>query len=164
MQEIMELLNQYGVSTVVLAVLINISTSFLKIPIKAVSKKNPELKRELNRYITLLPVLLGVLYATIYTLIVYRVAWNGNTLSLALTSASLSLALYAILEKFFDKEAASAVPAEEGGEQPPSGADEAGPGTEQQADPDGEEPSALQSGDTATPAGAETGKEEETGA
>ena len=57
---ILDILSTYGVTTVVIALLINIVTKFLKIPIKAYSKRNG---RNLNRFISLIPVILGFLGA-----------------------------------------------------------------------------------------------------
>jgi len=51
----------------------------------------------------LLPILFGIGYAALYTYLFCGTAWNESTLSIALTSTTLSLSIYAITEKFFEK-------------------------------------------------------------
>ena len=56
-----------------------------------------------NIFIVLLPILFGIGYAALYTYLFCGTAWNESTLSIALTSTTLSLSIYAITEKFFEK-------------------------------------------------------------
>ena len=63
----------------------------------------------LNRFIVFLPILFGIGYAALYTYIFYGVAWNDDTLSIALTSTTLSLSIYAITEKLFERKKTDSV-------------------------------------------------------
>ena len=103
MQEILEVIDSYGIDTVVLALIINVLTGIVKIPIKHLSTKLEPKGIHLNKYITLLPIVLGFSVSALATGLVFEpgVYWNAHTPVLALTSAGLSLSIYAICEKFF---------------------------------------------------------------
>lgn len=62
MQEILEVIDSYGIDTVVLALIINVLTGIVKIPIKHLSTKLEPKGIHLNKYITLLPIVLGFRY------------------------------------------------------------------------------------------------------
>lgn len=102
MKELMNIISHYGVDVCILALIINLSTGITKTPIKWISKKIG-LGNSINKYITLLPLFFGFIYAGLYQLYSTASFLNEKTLLLATTSASLSLAIYAILEKFFQK-------------------------------------------------------------
>ena len=104
MDEILRIIERYGADTCILAILINLSTGLAKIPLKRLSAKKG-LGNRLNKYITLIPPVFGILYAGLYQWLAAGRFWTDNTATLAAASASLSLAVYAILEKFFAKEA-----------------------------------------------------------
>ena len=96
MQEILEVIDSYGIDTVVLALIINVLTGIVKIPIKHLSTKLEPKGIHLNKYITLLPIVLGFSVSALATGLVFEpgVYWNAHT-------AGLSLSIYAICEKFF---------------------------------------------------------------
>lgn len=103
MDTIEEMIANYGINNFVLGLLIIITTGVVKIPFKLITEKWQSKGVNLNRFIVLLPILFGIGYASLYTYIFYGVAWNDDTLSIALTSTTLSLSIYAITEKLFDK-------------------------------------------------------------
>ena len=100
--EILAILSAYGAEVIVIGLLINLLTQIAKIPIKAYSKKSG---KNINRYITLLPVIFGFTGAFVYKWA--TVGFAGikieELFTLAVSSASLSLALFAIFEKFFQR-------------------------------------------------------------
>ena len=103
METIEEMIANYGINNFVLALLIIITTGFAKIPLKLITDKWRNKGINLNKYIVLLPILFGIGYAALYTYLFCGTAWNESTLSIALTSTTLSLSIYAITEKFFEK-------------------------------------------------------------
>lgn len=100
METIEEMIENYGIDNFVLALLIIITTGFAKIPLKLITAKWQNKGVNLNKYIVLLPILFGIGYAALYTYLFCGTAWNESTLSIALTSTTLSLSIYAITEKF----------------------------------------------------------------
>lgn len=101
MQEIIDIVYTYGVDTLLLALIINLLTGIIKIPIKILSAKIN--RKNINKYITLLPVIIGFILSSLTTGMILEpgVFWNARTPVLALMSSSLSLSIYAICEKFF---------------------------------------------------------------
>lgn len=102
MEEILNVIRTYGADTVVLAILINVLTGFLKIPVKKLSDKGGY---DINKYITLIPVALGFVLASLANGLVFEsgVFWSERVPVLAVSASSLSLSIYAVLEKFFVK-------------------------------------------------------------
>lgn len=109
MEQFLQLIERYGIDTCGLALLIGISTGIAKIPLKILSKKK-RLGNRVNKYITLLPIVFGLVYAGVYRYYTVGRFWSEDTAVLATTAASLSLAVYAILEKFFMKNTAADKP------------------------------------------------------
>lgn len=109
MDTIEEMIANYGINNFVLALLIIITTGFVKIPFKLITAKWQSKGINLNRFIVFLPILFGVGYAALYTYIFYGVVWNDDTLSIALTSTTLSLSIYAITEKLFERKKTDSV-------------------------------------------------------
>ena len=103
METIEEMIANYGINNFVLALLIIITTGFAKIPLKLITAKWRNKGVNLNKYIVLLPILFGIGYAALYTYLFCGPAWSEDTLSIALTSTTLSLSIYAITEKLFEK-------------------------------------------------------------
>ncbi|HIS36522.1 TPA: hypothetical protein IAC10_07825 [Candidatus Scatousia excrementigallinarum] len=103
METIEEMIANYGINNFVLALLIIITTGFAKIPLKLITAKWRNKGVNLNKYIVLLPILFGIGYAALYTYLFCGTAWSEDTLSIALTSTTLSLSIYAITEKLFEK-------------------------------------------------------------
>ena len=99
MEQIAVLIRQYGLETVILAVLVNVLTGVIKLPIKAGIKKLGGGKQATG-YIVFLPIVLSFLTALGYTGIFKRaLVFDGAFFRLWLTSGSLSLSIYAIFEK-----------------------------------------------------------------
>ena len=109
MDTIEEMIANYGINNFVLALLIIITTGFVKIPFKLITAKWQSKGINLNRFIVFLPILFGIGYAALYTYIFYGVVWNDDTLSIALTSTTLSLSIYAITEKLFERKKTDSV-------------------------------------------------------
>ena len=101
-QEILTILSTYGVEAIVISLIINVLTNLLKQPIKAYSKRSG---RNINKYISFIPVAMGFAGAALYYGFVK--GWANlrvdEVVSLAISSASLSLAMFAIIEKFLPK-------------------------------------------------------------
>ena len=97
---IMELVQDYGLDSVLIAAAVCILTGLIKMPIKSLAAKTKD-PSKYTKYITFLPLLLGfgvtVLYEYIMT---HSVVFTGEFITLWLTSSSLSLAIYAFIEKF----------------------------------------------------------------
>lgn len=93
----------YGLETIVIAVLINMATTILKIPIKNLANKLEDGGKSIKKYITFLPIVLGFVFSAGYTFFfVSRTdIFTKDFIVLWLTSSSLSLATYAVFEKFF---------------------------------------------------------------
>ncbi|MFA5676573.1 MAG: hypothetical protein WDA65_08655 [Christensenellales bacterium] len=91
-----------GIETLLIAVCVNVFTAAVKIPIKKLSKKL-NAKAQINRFITLLPLLLSFGFTTLYMSLFIKAGklFEEEFIILWLSSSSLSLALYAIFEKFF---------------------------------------------------------------
>ena len=100
-EEIVKIITDYGLETVGLALIINLLTGLLKMPIKALAKKAED-STAITRFIVFMPVLLGFALTILYFKIVYgTITFNEKFYTLWLTSSSLSLTFYAIYEKLF---------------------------------------------------------------
>ena len=105
MNEIMKFLETTELRVFVVAVCVVALTALVKAPIKraAARLKNRE---SVTRFITFLPVALGLGVSCVYLWISGgAVVWGGELISLWLSSSSLSLAIYAFLEKFVPSKA-----------------------------------------------------------
>ena len=97
---ITELVQEYGVNSVLIAAGVCILTGLIKMPIKRLAAKTKE-PSKYTRYITFLPLMFGLGATALYEyLIAGTVRFTGDFVTLWLTSSSLSLAIYALLEKF----------------------------------------------------------------
>ena len=83
MEQILEMITTYGLETVAIALIINVLTGFVKMPIKSLANKLKDYTK-VTRFIVFLPVGFGFFIVTLW-----------------LTSSSLSLTFYAIFEKLF---------------------------------------------------------------
>lgn len=103
MEEILNIVRTYGADAVVLAIIINVLTGFLKIPIKRAAPKMERRGFDIKKYITFIPIALGVILASLANGLIFEcgVFWNERVTVLALSASSLSLSIYAVLEKFF---------------------------------------------------------------
>ena len=96
----LEFMQNCGLESVILGAIICALTGILKKPIKNFAVKSDD-GAKYTKYITFLPVLLGVAATSIYYLIFFKnINLNGEFIKLWLSSSSISLAIYAFLEKF----------------------------------------------------------------
>lgn len=97
MDVIVDLVNKYGLNTVILALIINVLTSIFKLPIK---RKTDD--KNITRFIVFMPIVLGFIVTYLFELIIHKeVIFNQEFMSLFIRSTSLSLSFYAIVEKLF---------------------------------------------------------------
>lgn len=105
-EQILSILSSYGADVIMLALLINFITGIVKIPIKSYADKKGA---NVGKYLTLIPILLGFGFAFLYQF--FACGWGNITaeavFSKGVSCASLSLALYAVFEKFFPKNSRS---------------------------------------------------------
>lgn len=100
-EKILQMITEYGLEAVILALGINVLTGLIKLPIKAWSKKLTD-GTKLTRYLVFLPVFIGLLLTLAYAKVVYgRVDINRAFVTLWVSSSSLSLTFYAFWEKLF---------------------------------------------------------------
>lgn len=106
MEELINIIGSYGMDAIIIALLINVATSIAKYPIKKLSRRLEPKGINLTKYVTLLPVVFGFIFSVLATgLFLDRgIFWNARTPILALSSGSLSLAVYAVFEKFTGKD------------------------------------------------------------
>ena len=90
----------YGYEALFVAIAINIVTAIIKAPVKAISSKLKD-SAKVTKYITFMPVILGLFLSITYKKICGHALLDSEVISLWLSSSSLSMALYAVLEKFF---------------------------------------------------------------
>ena len=101
METILGYIKDYGYETLFIAIAINILTAILKSPIKKLAAKSKD-GTLITKYITFLPLIIGFGLCAFYKYVfLEKVSINGDYISLWLSSASLSLAIYAVFEKFF---------------------------------------------------------------
>ena len=101
MDIILEYVRDYGYETLFIALAINMLTAFVKSPIKKLAAKLKD-GTAITKYITFLPLIIGFGLCALYKYVFAgKVSINGDYISLWLSSASLSLAVYAVFEKFF---------------------------------------------------------------
>lgn len=99
MEEIAEVLRQYSLEAVILALVINLSTALCKIPIKALARKAKN-SASITRFIVFMPIILGFALTVCYAKwFVGSLVIDKEFMQLWLTSSSLSLTFYAVFEK-----------------------------------------------------------------
>lgn len=97
---ITQLVKEYGFNSVLIAVVVCILTGLIKMPIKSLAAKTND-PSKYTKYITFLPLILGFGFTALYNYFQTKTfAFTGEFVSLWLTSSSLSLAIYAFVEKF----------------------------------------------------------------
>lgn len=102
--EVIQLITDYGVDTIVIALCTVIFTGLFKIPIKKLAEKVKNSKK-ITRFVTFLPVIVGFGLTVLSTyLLTKQVSFNKDFYVQWLTSVSLSLAIYAFGEKFIPSE------------------------------------------------------------
>lgn len=99
MNEILELFKLYELEVILIAVLINVLTGIIKTPIKLIAKKS-KCSKKITRFIVFLPIVLGFLLVFIYHHYINGyVNFDSEFFKKWITSTSLSLTFYAIVEK-----------------------------------------------------------------
>lgn len=98
-EQIMSVIAEYGLETVLLALLINVLTGLIKLPVKAAARKMED-GTKLTRFLVFLPILLGFVLTLLDRLLLAgELRFDGEFFALWLTSSSLSLSFYAVWEK-----------------------------------------------------------------
>lgn len=102
--DIIQLITDYGVDTLVIALCAVVFTGLFKIPIKKLADKTKNSKK-ITRFVTFLPILIGFGLTVLSTyLFTKQVSFNKDFYVRWLSSVSLSLAIYAFWEKFVPSE------------------------------------------------------------
>lgn len=102
--DIIQLITDYGVDTLVIALCTVVFTGLFKIPIKKLADKTKNSKK-ITRFVTFLPILIGFGLTVLSTyLFTKQVSFNKDFYVRWLSSVSLSLAIYAFWEKFVPSE------------------------------------------------------------
>ena len=110
--QVLNIIANYGLETVCIALAVNLCTAVIKLPVKALAHKLKDGSR-ITRFIVFLPVLLGLTFTVIYSkYIAHTPVFDKSFTTLWLTSSSLSLTFYAIFEKQKKKKNQTALPAE----------------------------------------------------
>lgn len=97
---ITQLVQEYGLNSILIAVAVCVLTGLIKMPIKSIASKAKD-SSKYTRYITFLPLILGFGVTVLYEFLLTKtVCFTADFITLWLTSSSLSLAIYAFIEKF----------------------------------------------------------------
>ncbi len=99
MELILQSIQEHGLETVVMAVIVTMLTGAIKLPIKYLAQKYENLSG-ITKYITFLPVILGFAVNAVYLAVVDEFIADEVYLTTSLTVGSISLAIYAFIEKF----------------------------------------------------------------
>ena len=100
---IIELIQTYGIEAVLLAIIINFLTGIIKMPIKKAARKFEDSKK-ITRFIVFLPIIIGFFITALYFEYFEKsFIFDKEFIETWLTSTSLSLTFYAIIEKFLPK-------------------------------------------------------------
>lgn len=98
-EQITELIAEYGLETVCLALIVNALTAVIKIPIKLLAKRTKD-SANITRFIVFLPFVIGFASTFAYCKwIANGFSFGKEFVTLWLTSSSLSLTFYAVFEK-----------------------------------------------------------------
>ena len=101
MEQILEMRTNYGMETVLSALLVNVLTGLVKMPIKSLANKLNDYTK-VTRFIVFLPIGFGFLLSFLYARFMVGVFnFDRAFITMWLTSSSLSLTFYAIFEKLF---------------------------------------------------------------
>lgn len=99
--QVLKLIMDYGLETVVIALAINMLTGISKLPLKAIAKKMED-GSKLTKYLVFLPLLWGLVLTLAYVKVrTGAVTWNKTFVTLWLTSSSLSLPLYQMRKRIY---------------------------------------------------------------
>ena len=96
---IVEVIAQYGLETITIALLVNVHTGLIKMPIKHLASKMKHSAR-ITRFIVILPLIISFGITLCYMkYIADNFSFGKEFVTLWLTSSSLSLTIYAVIEK-----------------------------------------------------------------
>ena len=100
-EELLQMIQAYGLETVLLALLNNLLTGLVKMPVKRAARKLKD-SSAVTRFIVFLPVILGFFLTAGYSLL-FRggFVFDQTFVTQWVTSGSLSLTFYAVFEKMF---------------------------------------------------------------
>ena len=99
MEQVIEIITKYGLETVILALIINLFTGLIKMPVKSLAKRTKD-SSKITRFIVFLPILLGFGITFCYFQFILKgFSFNRAFITEWLTSSSLSLTFYAVFEK-----------------------------------------------------------------
>ncbi len=102
--DIVQMITDYGVDTLVIALCTVVFTGLFKIPIKKLADKTKNSKK-ITRFVTFLPILIGFgLTVLCRFLITKEVQFDRDFYIQWLSAVSISLAIYAFWEKFVPSE------------------------------------------------------------
>ena len=100
-EQILQLIADYGLEATVIALVINVLTGIIKLPIKLLASKMQD-GSQLTKYLVFLPILLGFAVTMGYMWLMHKkIAFDYKFISMWLSGSTLSLSLYAIFEKIF---------------------------------------------------------------
>ena len=103
MEVISRVIVEHGLDTLIIALMINVLTALIKMPIKSLSSKAKD-SCKITRFIVFVPIILGfILVFCYFKFILCDFAFNKEFITLWLSSSSLSLSFYAVYEKIFLK-------------------------------------------------------------
>ena len=104
MDKLIDFLISIGIEIPVIAITTVILTGILKMPVKILADKT-SCPKKITRYITFLPIILGFGLTALFEFVESGIVnFNDAFYNTWLSSVSLSLAMYAILEKFLPSE------------------------------------------------------------
>ena len=100
MQEVIKIVSENNLETVIIALLVNVITAVVKIPLKRNSGK----VKKYTGYIVFIPIAISLILALTYQYLTTKtLSFNQSVITTWLTSASVSLAIYAVIEKVIPK-------------------------------------------------------------
>ncbi len=102
MQTVLNFITNYGLETVILAVAVNLLTAIIKIPIKKVANLGGV--KKYTGFIVFIPIILSFILAVTFESFKNQTfTLNEAVLTTTINVASLSLAIYAVIEKVIPK-------------------------------------------------------------
>lgn len=98
--ELLNLISEFSLETIIIASIIFVLTMIVKLPIKIITNKTNEAKRKaINSVFILIPLIFSFLITTLYYGINESVWFSINHIRVILTSWLLSLSIYNIFER-----------------------------------------------------------------
>ena len=102
MQSLITFITENELQTIILAIVVNVLTALIKLPIKKLAVKNGV--KTYTGFIVFIPIIASIILAVLYqSVLVGSFTVNKSVLLLSVNVASLSLAIYAVIEKVIPK-------------------------------------------------------------